>query len=134
MGAQVPFRSTGCRRYVCAQALAAPRSAEVTPGTAGVIANSPLPPPRQPVDDDVDPRDLPVGEGEQEEPVVRDQEFYIDSADCVIRVDNMLFKVSMMLLISCPLDFTASSLVLSTPPRVAAHRSAAGDSGVTFTS
>lgn len=29
-----------------------------------------------------------------EEPVVRDGEYYIDSADCVILVENTLFKVS----------------------------------------
>ena len=33
-----------------------------------------------------------------QEPTVRDGEFYIDSADCVIRVDNTLFSVSVMLL------------------------------------
>ena len=99
--------------------------------------NSPSPIQRQPIVDGAEGRDFPArGEGQDcvEGSAERDGEFYIDGADCVIRVDNMLFKVSMMLLISCPLDFTASSLVLSTPPRVAAHRSAAGDSGVTFTS
>lgn len=28
-----------------------------------------------------------------EEPTVHDEEFYIDTADCVVRVENMLFKV-----------------------------------------
>lgn len=36
-------------------------------------------------------------EGEQrkmDKPTVRDAEFYIEGADCIIRVDNTLFKVS----------------------------------------
>ena len=32
-----------------------------------------------------------------EEATVRDGEFYIDGADCVIRVDNTLFRVSLPL-------------------------------------
>ncbi|KAI1793330.1 hypothetical protein LXA43DRAFT_238292 [Ganoderma leucocontextum] len=66
-------------------------------GGAGVIAKSPFPTQRQHLVDDADGRDLPAREGGQdhmEEPTVRDGEFYIDSADCVIRVDNTLFRVS----------------------------------------
>ncbi|PIL22421.1 hypothetical protein GSI_15109 [Ganoderma sinense ZZ0214-1] len=69
---------------------------EVTPGGAGVIANSSFPTQRQPTADGADGRDFPAHEGGQdrmEEPTVRDGEFYINSADCVLRVDNTLFKV-----------------------------------------
>ncbi|KAM5530573.1 hypothetical protein V8D89_015767 [Ganoderma adspersum] len=69
---------------------------EVTPGGAGVIAKSPFPTQRQPIVDGADGRDFPgreEGQDRMEEPAVRDGEFYIDSADCVIRVDNTLFRV-----------------------------------------
>ncbi len=41
------------------------------------------------------------GEDEDEDAPVRDGEFYIDSADCVIRVEDTLFRVSGALLSSC---------------------------------
>lgn len=66
-----------------------------------MIANSPFPTQRQPIVNDGDGRDFLAREEEQdrmEEPAVHDGEFYIDSADCVIRVDNTLFRVSAMLL------------------------------------
>ena len=77
------------------------RSADLTPSGVGVIANSPFPRQQQPVNDSADGRESLAGEERQdrfEKPAARDGEFYIDSADCVIRVDNTLFKVSVMLL------------------------------------
>lgn len=40
-----------------------------------------------------------------EEMTVRDGEFYIDSADCVIQVDNTVFRVSATHLCACLLSF-----------------------------
>ena len=36
-----------------------------------------------------------------EEPTVRDTEFYIDGADCVIRVEDTLFKVNLAAQSNC---------------------------------
>ena len=65
-------------------------------GGAGSIAKLPRPPPA------ADDADAPV----------RDGEFYIDSADCVIRVDNTLFRVSG----ACFSPTRRTSLRSSSPP------------------
>lgn len=54
----------------------------------------------QSIVDDMDGHHGPTREGGcdvVEEPTVRDGEFYIDGADCVIRVDDTLFKVNLAL-------------------------------------
>lgn len=55
------------------------------------------------------------GQDRVEELTIHDGEFYIDSADCVIRVDNTLFKVSVTLL-------SAPYLLSFGPPRAASCR------------
>ena len=58
---------------------------------------------------------LPVREGasdKMQQSTIRDVEFYIDEADCVIRVDNTLFKVSCAHLIQL-LHFAAMLYVVS---------------------
>lgn len=54
--------------------------------------------------DDADGYDSPMREGgfnNAEDPTVHDGEFYIDGADCVIRVDDTLFKVMQIIPIAC---------------------------------
>ena len=86
--------------------------------------NSPSPIQRQPIVDGAEGRDFPArGEGQDcvEGSAERDGEFYIDGADCVIRVDNTLFRVSVILRASVLLSFR----LLASSRRVRAwHRTA----------
>ena len=107
-----------------------------------MIANSSFPTQQGPIadDGDGDEHDPPSREGGQdrmEEPTVRDGEFYIDNADCVIRVDNTLFRVSVMPLIASSPSFglPCSTLLAFSLLLVASARVIAADLiGVAFTS